>query len=319
MGVLAKVLIYGDPHLSSKPYGMHTNYPEESLEYFSKITKVAEDEGVTHIIGTGDLTYGRFHTLEYRDRVEAELKKQFELTNGNRYEVKGNHDSATNGMTEYEFYVRKGLIKSSENINIGNVHFTMIDNGRIRSAETNIVDSETDVNVIVAHDYLKFKNTELPNFGSAIELDEMSKFYGVDFIICGHIHKIMAFKGRIYKEGIGKEVTVYYPGCMARPAYGNNLDKVGNIALFTIFDDGKVKYDIKEIELWPLEKAFLTEAIEQREEEKERKEERVDISNMVKQLDSHDTTIGNPEDIIMAMHGIDEKYKLKAVQLLKEA
>ena len=46
---------------------------------------------------------------------------------------------------------------------------------------------------------------------------------------------------------------------------------------------------------------------------------RVDITDIVKQLDAHDRNVGNPEDIINAMIGIDDKYKNKAISLLQNA
>lgn len=314
----AVIIIYGDIHLSDKPYGAHSDYSKESLQYFSEITRVAEEIHATHIIGTGDLTYSRFHTLEYRRKVEAELQKQYEITGGHRYEIKGNHDSATNGMTEYEFYEAKGLLKHVESIDVGNVHFTLSDYGKVRQITPNIVASPNDVNILVAHDYLKFKDTRLPNFGTAIELDEMKQFYDIDYIICGHIHKTMAFDGRIVRDGMAKEVSVFYPGCMSRPAYGDNLDEFGSIVVITV-KDGMVHFDRKKINLWPIEQSFILEEIDERQEKKEQKENRIDISDVVKQLDSRESTFGNPEDRIMSMQGIDEKYKLKAIQLLQEA
>lgn len=312
------IVVYGDIHLSSKDYGAHRDYPKESLEYFRKITDKAEELGATYIIGTGDLTFSRFHTLEYRKEVEKQLLRQYEMTNGNRYEVKGNHDSATNGMTEYEFYEQKGLIKHTDRLDVQNVHLTLSDYAKIRNIDVNAVNSEYDVNILIAHDYLKFEDTRLPNFGTAIEIDNMSKLYDIDYIICGHIHKTMMFKGSIIKDNMAKEVFVFYPGCMTRPAFGNDLDKVGSIAVITV-EDGAVRYEKVEIPLWKIEESFIMEDIQERQDKKEEKENRVDISDVVKQLDQRDSSFGNPEDRIMSMQGIDEKYKLKAIQLLKEA
>ena len=54
-------------------------------------------------------------------------------------------------------------------------------------------------------------------------------------------------------------------------------------------------------------------------EEKKKKEEkinRVDISDVVKQLDSHDRNIGSVDQIIESMTDVPEKYKDKAISLL---
>ena len=52
-------------------------------------------------------------------------------------------------------------------------------------------------------------------------------------------------------------------------------------------------------------------------EKKEEKRNRVDISDIVNRLNTHDGVVGNPEDIIMSMTGVADKYKLKAIELLK--
>lgn len=318
--IIAKIGVYGDIHLNSKAYGAHREYPKECLEYFSNITDVTEKHQLTHLIGTGDFSFGRFHSLEFRDNLEKQLEKQYELVKGNRYELFGNHDEAGYGMTERDYYIKRGLLKESCNISVGNLNITMVDYGKHLETEPNIVNDGKHINIIIAHDFFKFKNSQLANFGKAIELDEFEKWYGVDYLICGHVHKILNFNGAIIKDGMPHNVYVHYPGCMTRPAYREGyLDEVGNMAIISVFDDGQVKYEIEIMPLWPLEKSFnLTEKVKE-QKKKQEKADRVDISDIVKQLDSHDRNVGNPEDIIKDMQDIDEKYKNKAIDLLKEA
>ena len=312
---LAVIISYGDPHLSSKPHGAHVNYPEESLYYYKKITEVAEEVKATHIIGTGDLTFGRFHTLEYRKAVETELKKQSQLVNGNHYEVKGNHDSATYGMTEYEYYIENGLLKPSTNLQIGNVNISMVDYGKEHTANVIIEDNKT--NIIVAHNYFKFKDTRLPNYGKAIELDSFIDWFGVDYLICGHIHKNEIFEGSIIKDGYSHKTVVHYLGCPARPAYREgHMDEYMFIDVLTIKADGSLQYDIRQEPLWSLSDSFNLAQKEEEQQKKEEKENRVDISDIVAGLNTHERTVGNPEDIIKSLL-VDEKYKEKAIELLK--
>lgn len=318
--VLARIGIYGDIHLSSKNYGAHRDYPAESLEYFHKITEVTQNRQLTHLIGTGDFTFGRFHSLEYRSSIEAELQNQYALTNGNRYELRGNHDEAGYGMTERDYYVSKGLLKPSCNMNIGNVHITMIDYGKTDDIIPNIIDSETDINIAIAHDYYKFINTQLPNFGKAIDLDNYTRWFGLDYLACGHIHKDMEFDGNIIKDGMAHQLHVNYLGCMMRPAYRNGMmDENGKILIITIFDDGQIDIDTEYIKLWSLDKSFNLEKKEKQAVKKEEKAARVDISDIVKQLDTHDRNVGSPEDIINSLEGVDDKYKAKAIDLLSMA
>lgn len=323
MADIARILIYGDPHLNSKNYGAHRDYATESLDCYRVITQTAKDKQATHLVGLGDLTYGRFHTLEYREAVERELMDQYAIVNGNHYEIKGNHDSAGYGMTEYEYYIKKGLIKPSANMTIGNVHFTMVDSGQSEITNPNIGAEGESINIVLAHDFYRFSDSPLPEMGKYVELDNFTRWHGMDYLICGHIHTQYTFEGLSVKtvdgQAYGHRVMVHYPGSLARPAYREgHVDLVGQLVLLTIRDNGEMKYDILDVELLPIEESFNLAVKEAEKEAKAEKEKRVDLSDIIHQLDTHERNIGNPEDIIMAMKDIDDKYKSKAVELLKQ-
>ena len=318
--VMARVGIYGDIHLSSKNYGAHKDYPKESLYCFSKIAETCKNKQLTHLICCGDFTFGRFHSLEYRKAVDEILQDIWEQTKNNHYVLKGNHDVAGYGLVERDYYIEKGLIKDSENLTIGNTNITMVDYDAHETSEPNIVDSEDKFNIVVAHDFFKFNNTQLPNYGKAIILDEFTKWFGADYIACGHVHKIINFSGYIVKESSVHEAIVHYLGCMTRPSFRDgHMDEVGQVLIFTIYDNGQLDCDIESIPLWSLEDSFNLEVKQKQQAKKEEKAARVDISDVVKQLDSHDRNVGNPEDIIKGLTDIDEKYKNKAIELLKSA
>lgn len=315
--MIAKILIYGDIHLCSKNYGGHNNYPQESLEYFRNITKTAEEMGVTHIIGLGDLTFGRFNSLEYRKEVEDELIKQYNLTKGNRFELKGNHDSATYGMTEYEYYVEKGLIKPSTNLQIGKLNLSMIDNGQI--GKTQIIPADPNkINVLLVHDYVKFEDTDLPNYGEATILNNMGDWFGIDFIIAGHIHGRSLFEGYIISNAQSHKTFVHYPGCPCRPAYiKNRIQTDSSYAILTVDDNGEVNYQIHVFELWPVEKSFNLAALAAEKEAKELKH--IDVSDIAENLNKHERIAGDPEEIIMSLTNFDLAQRQAAIELLHKA
>jgi len=323
MAIIAKIGIIGDTHASDSGYGGHNDYPAESLENFCKISELTEQLGLTHLIGSGDLTFKRFTKLEYRDKFETELEKQNKLTNGNRYEIFGNHDSATNGMTEYEYYVKRGLLKRSTKLNIGNLHISMLDyrkNGLYTEEDMNIVNQVGHTNVAIAHQYFKFNSTRLPNFGDAVIMDNYEALFGLDKLICGHIHHIINFDGEISSGEHKKKCCVQYLGCPNRPSYREGfMDEVGIMEVISVHDTGEVTFETVEFPLWSLDKSFNLIEHEEKQEKKAEKEARVDISDIVKQLDSHNRNVGNPEDIIRSMQGIDDKYKNKAIELLHSA
>lgn len=321
MEIIAKVGIYGDLHLNSKNYGAHRDYSKESLEYLHKITELVKENNITHLIGLGDFSFGRFHSLEYRDSVDKELTEQYRLTNGNHFELFGNHDVAGYGTVERDYYISRGLLRPSQNFSLGNVNFTMVDYGKTKTTQMNILDDDTHINVVLAHDFYKFSSVGLSNFGKAIELDHLENWFGTDLLICGHVHKIMDFDGYIAKgDTLVHKVQVKYPGCMMRPSYREgHEDTVGRIIEIVIYADGKIDVNDLDFPLWALEESFNLETKFKEKAKKEEKQSRVDISDVVKQLDMHDRNVGNPEDIISSMDGIDDKYKNKAIDLLKIA
>ena len=317
---VARIGIYGDIHLCSKNYGAHKDYAKESIEYFSRITEIADKRKLTHLIGCGDFSYGRFHTLEYRLAVERELEKQYSIVKGNRWELQGNHDIDTKGILERDYYIEKGLLKPSENLNVGCLNITMVDYGKTKTTSMNIIDSEDRYNLVIAHDYYKFTKTQLPNFGKAIELDTLSEWYGTDILVCGHIHKILNFSGYITKGDLAHECQVSYLGCMTRPAFREGfLDEVGQVLVITVYDNNTINLEFETVKLWDLVDSFNLDIKETEKVKKQEKQSRVDISDVVKQLDSHDRSVGNPEDIIMSLEDVDIRYKNKAIELLKGA
>jgi hypothetical protein len=176
--------------------------------------------------------------------------------------------------------------------------------------------------VILAHDYFKFKDTLVPDFGKAVELDGFTKWFGADYLICGHIHNQLAFDGMIVKDidgtPHGHRMMVQYPGALSRPAYREgHMDLVGQVILLIIRDTGEMEYNVLDVTLPDLSESFNLEAKAAEKDKKIAKEKRVDISDIINELNSHQRNVGNPEDIIMALTGVDEKYKNKAIDLLK--
>lgn len=193
----------------------------------------------------------------------------------------------------------------------------MVDNGL--STKTNILPIEPDkTNIVLAHDYFKFKDTVIPDYGAAIELDKFDRWFGVDYLVCGHIHKQEVFSGYIVKGDQAHEMVVVYPGCMSRPAFRKgHMDSTGMLLKLTISDTEEFKFEAIQIPLLPIEDSFNIRELNTKAEKKEEKRNRVDISDVVNKLNTHEGAVGNPEDIIMAMQDVDEKYRRKAIELLK--
>lgn len=320
---LGRVLVYSDLHLSSKNYGAHNDYPKDSLETLGLILNEARKFQPTHIIGLGDLTYGRFQSLDFRFQVERVFSELYDICNGRHYQLKGNHDTAGYGMTEYEYYIQKGTMKPAENFTIGNCHFTLV-NYHDFKAPVNFGPKAEDVNILCMHDFFKFADTDLPNYGEPYILDNFTQWFGVNYIIGGHIHTSTLFSGYITNldqqsgQTFASEVLVDYPGALSRPSYREgHMDTIGHIVEITVYDDGSVKYDRLDIPLKPIEEVFNLSKKEADKEKASSKQAHVDISDIVTNLDRHNRNLGNPEDIIEHLDGVKEEYKQKAIELLK--
>lgn len=319
--LLAKILISGDDHLKSKNHGQHINYAEESFNYFKGLGDLCEERGITHWIGLGDLTYGRFNSLEYRDQVEEEFRRQNKILNGNRWIIKGNHDSASYGMTEYEYFLKKGYFKGSQILQIGDLNISMVDFGKYK--DTPVVIEPNKQNIILTHGYFAFKGGKY-TFGDPVILNDMSQWAGASLIVCGHIHTKAALEGVITDaEGVGHDTKVIYLPCLARPAYmqSGNPEK-GEVMQIDVYEH-LIDCNIIELDLLPLEESFNIEKIKEEQAKKEASAgKRVNIQDIVKELSSYNDgkySFANPEDVIMAQTGISDAVKAKACDYLKYA
>lgn len=314
--MLARIMVVGDTHLSSKNRGGHKDYPNESLYYYNYITNLIKEYKCTHCVDLGDFTYGRFSTLEYRREVEKALELRCEAVNSNYYMLKGNHDEATYGLTEYEFYLDK-YFKGSTHLDIGNLSLNMVDYGK--ELDNNIKIGMHKTNVVLAHNYFKFADSILPNYGNPVELDNLSLWAGVKYIISGHIHNEHIQKGKIIYTDIYTNDTYAFDcichnlPCLSRTNYSSDLPDKGAVVILDVYED-KIEYNRVEIDLLPLEDCFNIENIIDKEDTKEK----VDIRDIITELNKFELVVESPEAKIASLD-IDERYKNKALELYKNS
>lgn len=315
--LIAKVLISGDDHLKSKHHGQHVDYAKESFYYFKMLGDYCLENEITHWIGLGDLTYGRFNSLEYRDMVEEELNRQNKILNGNRWIIKGNHDESSSGMTEYEYFLKKGYFRGSELLQIGGLNINMVDYNKYNSTEVLVEDNKQ--NILLTHGYFTFKGGKL-DFGESVLLDNMTQWFGCKLIICGHIHTKTMLHGFI-NDGKGNacETQVCYLPCLSRPSYlmsGN--PEVGQVVVIEVYENS-IDAKIEDIKLLPLNESFNLDHIL---DEQNRKEimTQVDLKDIVGKLDDYNFNgTLNPEDVIMSMSEVPEVVRKKACEYIKQS
>ena len=171
--------------------------------------------------------------------------------------------------------------------------------------------------------FRSFKDTPVPNFGKAIELETLKKWYGADYLVCGHIHNQLAFRGFMKKDTLDgeeqRELIIHYPGCITRPAYSEGtLTETGQFVLITVKDSGDVIYDIIEFDLPPIADIFNLSAKKEEKIQKEVKRAQIDISDIIQRMSQRKNIDWDHFGIIENMQ-VEQKYKDKAIELLKAA
>ena len=317
--VIAKILIEGDKHFCSKNYGGHVDYANETITYCNKVRDIIVNEGVTHYINGGDFSYGRFDSLEYRGKVDNAIDELRQLVNGNLWFIKGNHDKASYGQTEYEYYLGRRMFKGSENLDFalgtpnGGLHLEMKDYKDFSQFK----EVPGAINILVTHGYFVGKAEENPIIPPQVILQEYPAWAGADMLICGHIHTESLEKVKGYG---GKDVTIHYLPCLSRPAYIKDFrPATGSVDLITVYDDGAVEFAQIPIEFLPDEESFDLAKIQlQKEKEKSAEHAAIDVADIAKRLEEHTRVMGNP---VLAIEACDAPPAVKelAKELLKEA
>lgn len=307
-----RILIYGDPHLSSKNYGSHVNYPKESLDLFKNILKTAKDLDCGTLIGLGDLTYGKFHDLDYVLEVENELEAQKEWTNNNHYMLKGNHDVITNGKSVWEFYLAKGAFKNVPYIDRGCSRIHLVN---YNEAGKPLAIADGKENIVLGHDYFRYSNSVFTKYygNGGIVLDNHTTWRQVDLIIAGHIHEFQQCSGCVITGETSKTIPVIYPGCPTRPALQENLDTKGRYIILDCSGDN-VMMTIHEFDLPALEDIFLVKQVKNTS-----KEPLIDVSDIIRELVAHERITNDPEVVINSLNVFSEEVRAKAIQLYREA
>jgi predicted phosphodiesterase len=317
-----KILIVGDNHLSSSNRSNHADYSDEAYQCLLNIVEIAEEQDIDLYIDLGDISYGKFN-LDYRAKVEALYERLNKVTHGKCLSVRGNHDMSLKNISEWEYYtLHRKMFNNLDNFTDGLIEVSRVEDGYMtvdldlcrlhlidykhEDVDLHIADGKS--NYVCMHNYVKFKDTAMPNFGTAIELDFKEGWYGVDAIFCGHVHRHKLFKGEMFKDGHGKNVNVIYPGAIVRTNYEDDMDEEGHIVLL----DNTNEQEMTDISIpWiPEEDAFLIADII-------KEQKKVDVSDIVKNLNDKERTIGNPIEAIQNMADYKQEYKDKAIALLQ--
>lgn len=249
-------MVIGDLHFSDKYSGRHVDYFQDCIDFLEEVIKEVKNRKVTHIFFTGDLI-GRTteKNLQSRDSLMFFMKYLQllnTLTNGNVYSVEGNHDKSQK-LTDFTMFVSLGLVKKANFVDVGGVRFHLVDYGE----QTRPIDVDPEkYNVAITHTDLRIEGltTWYRGGNDWVELSSLENFYGVDFVVGGHIHN--PSPGVVETSIKDKSIKLFYPGNATRPRYEKDLWDECYSLLFPTDDAGDVSVDIIRHKLKPVEEVF---------------------------------------------------------------
>lgn len=238
-------LIIGDLHISDKYSGRHVDYLRDCIEFCKQITDEIVKRNVTHLFLTGDI-FGRTteKNLQYRETLllmMQQFKQWNELTNGNVYSARGNHDY-NDTLTDFEVFVSMGFIKTADYVDVGAIRFHLIDYGE-HNREIDL--DENLYNVAIMHTNLQIEGitTWFQGGNDGVELSSLENLYGVELVVAGHIHNPSV---RLVTTSIrDKDISLFYPGNGTRPKYDVNI---WNMCFGVMFETDGVDVNMATIE-----------------------------------------------------------------------
>lgn len=219
-----KILLFGDLHLSSSFSGKHKNYLYECYETMEKIQNIVSEEKPHAVFFAGDLIGVNERNLKDRQflmRVVLFFSSLYNITKGNVYAVRGNHDIGD--FSDFDFLVGLGYIKTPQYVDYfvnGNkeLRFHFVNYGE-ENMPLHTEDTEFD-HVVIGHaDY--YIEGETNWYGGSksdrLEVKSLRNFNNVSFIFSGHIH--LPSKDVIFSNlPNGEQVGVFYMGSVTRVA-----------------------------------------------------------------------------------------------------
>lgn len=245
-----RALIIGDLHIFDKYSGRHVDYFGDCCWFLEYITEEMKKNVITDLFLTGDVV-GRTveKNLQSRESLMYFMKVLQiwnDMTNGNVYSNRGNHDIGVK-LTDFEMFVTLGLLKTADFVDVESTRFHLIDYGE-HNRELSV--DENKYNVAIMHTNLQIEGITnwFERGKDGVELSTLENLYGVDLVIGGHIHNPSL---RLVSTSIrDREVALFYPGNGTRPRYDKNIwNKCYGVLIDTNEKDtqlGQIEFTLKD-------------------------------------------------------------------------
>lgn len=250
---MSRVLIVPDLHISDVYNGKHKDYFSNCVSCLEMLTQTIIDKQITHVYCLGDWVGIKEKNLRSRDALFyliSVLQKWNTLTNNNVYSIVGNHDIGSS-ITDFNFLVSLGYIKVVDTLDIGCLRLHGLGYGN-EKRQVELDDSK--YNIALMHNNLQVEGqTNWFRAGVGIELSSLENLYGITMVIAGHIHNpSVKWVSTSIKD---KDISLFYPGNMTRPAKDPNIWNKSYGIIFSV-DDNQVNLETVEYNLTPAEELF---------------------------------------------------------------
>lgn len=266
-----KVLIFGDLHLSAIYQGKHKSYIQDCYETMDRIVEIAKETRPSAIIFTGDLMGVNERNIrdhQFLMRVVMFFGMLYNITKGNVYAVRGNHDIGD--FTDFDLILGLGYFKNPKYVDyrVGDSHelrFHFVNYGE----EHNKLEIDPDSNasnVVIGHAdyYIDGVTNWYSDKKNRVELKTLNNFIGVDLVVSGHIHR--PSEEMVYTAlPNGETVGLFYVGSPSRTA--ERYDDCWYFSFEYDSKSGSTGYDAYYMNLKPASEVFYDESEFDYEEE----------------------------------------------------
>lgn len=224
-----KVVVIGDLHLSSSFRGSHKSYIYECYKNLDTIKEIVAKEKASAVVFLGDIvgvTERAIKDRQFLTRVIAFFLSLNELTKGNVYAVKGNHDAGE--QSDFDMLIGIGCLKNPMYLDYYGkrdgekecdgleVRFHLVNYGDENKKLPLTTDDNPASDVVFGHcDYYIEGVTNWYSKGNGVEVSNLKNFNGVSLIVSGHIHE--PSDEVLYTTlSNGEPVGLFYPGAPGR-------------------------------------------------------------------------------------------------------
>lgn len=324
-----RVLVFGDLHLSCTYEGQHVSYILECYKNMDNILTKVKDEKPSAVFLLGDVIGVNERNLRDRQfllRVFLFFQSLNDLTGGNVFSVKGNHDKGD--FSDFDFLVGAGMIKNPDYVDyysskedydrLGEesleVRFHFVNYGD-ENRELSIAEGNAS-NIVLGHaDYIIDGVTNWYQHKGGVQLSRLSNYKGVELVVSGHIHNPSE---EVLSTMIGDwAIDLFYTGSPSRTA------ERFNDCWYVSFEyaDGATGYDANLFGLEPADMVFHPKEnfIGEDEDEDLSLKQSESLTNIVKEIMESRMTSGDLFSQVRAVPGASDEVKEIACDYLQRA